>query len=101
MERTCQDSCSKQELPGILTACSCLTSRHQLSNEHPALTGAELPGNGARFIRMPWFREELTSRGIIADTFETAITWEHFPHFYTSVKEATERAVQEAIGQRG
>jgi len=54
-----------------------------------------------RFIRMPWFREELTSRGIIADTFETAITWEHFPHLYTSVKEATERAVQEATGQRG
>jgi alkyldihydroxyacetonephosphate synthase len=54
-----------------------------------------------RFLRMPWLREELTARGIIADTFETAITWEQFPPLYTSVKEATERAVQEATGQRG
>ncbi len=54
-----------------------------------------------RFIRMPWFREELTSRGSIADTFETTITWEHFPHLYTSVKEATEQAVKEATGQQG
>jgi alkyldihydroxyacetonephosphate synthase len=50
---------------------------------------------------MPWFREALTARGIIADTFETAVTWEQFPDLYTSVKEATERAVQEATGQRG
>src|SRR5438132_13619939 len=34
MELTCQDSCSKQELPGILTACSWLTSGYQLSNDH-------------------------------------------------------------------
>ena len=54
-----------------------------------------------RFLRMPWLREALTARGIIADTFETAVTWEQFPPLYTSVKEATERAVQEATGQRG
>src|SRR6266487_4189534 len=33
-EPTCQDSCSKEKLPGILTACSCLTSGYQLSNDH-------------------------------------------------------------------
>ena len=54
-----------------------------------------------RFLRMPWLREELTARGIISDTFETAITWERFPTLYTSVKEATERAVKEATGQPG
>src|SRR6266705_3804302 len=54
-----------------------------------------------RFLRMPLLREELTARGIIADTFETAAAWEQFPRLYTSVKEATERAVQEATGQRG
>jgi alkyldihydroxyacetonephosphate synthase len=54
-----------------------------------------------RFLRMPLFREELTARGIIADTFETAVTWEQFPRLYTSVMEATERAVREATGQRG
>lgn len=54
-----------------------------------------------RFLRMPLLREELTARGIIADTFETAVTWEQFPYLYTSVKEATERAVREATGQEG
>src|SRR5258708_25968802 len=34
MEPIWQDSCSKQALPGILTAWSCLTSRYQLSNDH-------------------------------------------------------------------
>ncbi len=67
--------------------------------------GAHLSGAAGqwheRFLRMPWLREELTARGIIADTFETAVTWEQFPRLYTSVKEATERAVQEATGQRG
>src|SRR5213593_5133173 len=33
-EPTCQCSCSKQELPGILTACSYLTPEYQLSNNH-------------------------------------------------------------------
>src|SRR5216117_2170685 len=33
-EPTCQDSCSKEKLQGILTACSCLTSGYQLSNDH-------------------------------------------------------------------
>lgn len=53
------------------------------------------------FLRMPWFREALTARGIISDTFETAITWERFPHLYTTVKEATVRAIQEATGRPG
>ena len=31
---TCQDSCSKQKRPGILTARSWLISEYQLSNDH-------------------------------------------------------------------
>ena len=30
------------------------------------------------FIRMPFARERTIQRGIINDTFETAITWERF-----------------------
>src|SRR5258708_15002272 len=33
-ELPCQDFCSKQKLPGILTARSCLTPLYQLSNDH-------------------------------------------------------------------
>src|SRR6266852_9296306 len=36
-ELTCQDSRSKLKGPGILTACSCLASGYQLSNDHETL----------------------------------------------------------------
>jgi alkyldihydroxyacetonephosphate synthase len=53
------------------------------------------------FIRMPYNREQLTPRGIISDTFETATTWDHFEGFYNSVKEATETAIKEVTGKDG
>ena len=53
------------------------------------------------FIRMPFARERLIQRGLIGDTFETAITWERFETFHDSVKAATERAIREATGRVG
>src|SRR6516162_4251132 len=47
------------------------------------------------FIRMPYAREHLVRRAIIADTFETAITWERFETFHDTVKAATETAIRE------
>jgi alkyldihydroxyacetonephosphate synthase len=53
------------------------------------------------FIRMPYARERLVTRAIIADTFETAITWERFEAFHDTVKAATEAAIREATGRPG
>jgi len=53
------------------------------------------------FIRMPYARECTIQRGLINDTFETAITWEQFDSFHDSVKAATERAIVEATGRAG
>jgi alkyldihydroxyacetonephosphate synthase len=53
------------------------------------------------FIRMPYAREHLVRRAIIADTFETAITWDRFEAFHDAVKAATESAIREATGQPG
>ncbi len=53
------------------------------------------------FIRMPFAREKMVARGIIGDTFETAITWERFEHFHDTVKAATERAIREVTGGPG
>jgi hypothetical protein len=53
------------------------------------------------FIRMPYARERTIERGIINDTFETAITWERFESFHDKVNAATERAILEATGQTG
>jgi alkyldihydroxyacetonephosphate synthase len=53
------------------------------------------------FIRMPYARERMVRRAIIADTFETAITWERFEGFHDKVKEATETAIRQATGRPG
>jgi alkyldihydroxyacetonephosphate synthase len=53
------------------------------------------------FIRMPYARERTIQRGIINDTFETAITWERFERFHDSVKSATEQAIRDATGRGG
>src|SRR5947208_8360107 len=53
------------------------------------------------FIRMPYARERTIRRGIINDTFETAITWERFERFHDSVKAATEQAIRDATSQQG
>lgn len=53
------------------------------------------------FIRMPYNREQLTPRGILSDTFETATTWDHFEGFYTAIKEATETAIRNVTGKDG
>ena len=53
------------------------------------------------FIRMPYGRERTIARGIINDTFESAITWERFETFHDKVKAATERATVAATGRAG
>ena len=53
------------------------------------------------FIRMPYARERLVRRAIIADTFETAITWERFEAFHDAVKSATETAIRDITGRPG
>ena len=53
------------------------------------------------FIRMPYNRENLTPRGIISDTFETAITWDRFEEFYHAIKGATAAALREVTGKDG
>ncbi|MDX6657098.1 MAG: alkyldihydroxyacetonephosphate synthase [Solirubrobacteraceae bacterium] len=47
------------------------------------------------FIRMPYLRDMLVRLGILADTFETAITWDRFPAFHAAVLGATRAALGE------
>ena len=53
------------------------------------------------FIRMPYAREVQVPAGIIADTFETAITWDRFEAFHDQVMTATGQAIREATGRDG
>ena len=53
------------------------------------------------FIRMPYYRNRLVGFGIIADTFETAITWDKFDALYAGVKSGMEKAITDITGQPG
>jgi alkyldihydroxyacetonephosphate synthase len=53
------------------------------------------------FLGAPYARDALVAIGVLAETFETAITWERFPAFHASVVAATEQAVREHCGTGG
>jgi alkyldihydroxyacetonephosphate synthase len=49
----------------------------------------------AAFLAMPYLRDALLQCGVLADTFETAITWDRFPGFHAAVVGATREALGE------
>jgi alkyldihydroxyacetonephosphate synthase len=50
------------------------------------------------FIRAPYLRDVLVAMGVIAETFETAITWQRFRSLHRSVTEATSAAMHSVCG---
>ena len=50
------------------------------------------------FLRAPYLRDVLILLGVIADTFETAITWDKFEEFHGNVMEAGRKALDETCG---
>jgi len=46
------------------------------------------------FLRAPYIRDALVRLGLINETFETAITWDHFDTFVDGVLEATRDALR-------
>jgi alkyldihydroxyacetonephosphate synthase len=53
------------------------------------------------FLGAPYVRDVLVSIGVLAETFETAITWERFPAFHERVKASAEQALREVCGEGG
>jgi alkyldihydroxyacetonephosphate synthase len=45
------------------------------------------------FLRAPYLRDMLIAAGVLAETFETAITWDRFGAFVAGVRERTEAAL--------
>lgn len=50
------------------------------------------------FLMAPYLRDTFVACGVIAETFETAITWDRFEGFHADVLRATRRAVAEVVG---
>jgi alkyldihydroxyacetonephosphate synthase len=80
--------------------------------ELPAGAGAGSGANGAdgadavgswrdAFLGAPYVRDALVAIGVLAETFETAITWERFEGFHARVKDAGEQALREVCGDGG
>jgi alkyldihydroxyacetonephosphate synthase len=53
------------------------------------------------FLGAPYTRDALVAMGVLAETFETAITWERFPAFHERVTAAAEQALREVCGEGG
>jgi alkyldihydroxyacetonephosphate synthase len=51
------------------------------------------------FLRMPYLRNAYPALGILAETFETAITWDAFPAFHQAVLGAATDAARSECGQ--
>jgi len=47
------------------------------------------------FLRAPYLRDHLIAAGILAETFETAITWDRFESFVADVRERAQAALGE------
>jgi alkyldihydroxyacetonephosphate synthase len=50
------------------------------------------------FVRAPYTRDALVACGVIAETFETACTWDRFPALHAGVTAAVESALAEVCG---
>ncbi|WP_225797122.1 FAD-binding oxidoreductase [Streptomyces aculeolatus] len=53
------------------------------------------------FLRMPYQRDALARHSMIAETFETACTWDAFDALHHAVTDAAHRAVRAATGATG
>ena len=52
------------------------------------------------FFEMPYLRDGLVAFGAIAETFETAVTWDRFPGLHAAVKSAVKEAL-DGVGASG
>jgi alkyldihydroxyacetonephosphate synthase len=53
------------------------------------------------FLGAPYVRDALVAMGVLAETFETAITWERFATFHERVSTAAREAVRAGCGAGG
>jgi alkyldihydroxyacetonephosphate synthase len=51
------------------------------------------------FLGAPYMRDVLVAAGVLAETFETAITWESFGAFHAGVSAAAEQSAREVCGE--
>lgn len=53
------------------------------------------------FLGAPYLRDVMIAVGVLAETFETAVTWDRFDAFHAGVIAAAEEALREVCGEGG
>jgi alkyldihydroxyacetonephosphate synthase len=86
-----------------LAAALKLAAAHGGTAGEVRVSGPEDPGQRSTpwrdaFLRMPYLRNAYPPMGLIAETFESAVTWDAFPAFHQTVTEAVSRAARDACG---
>jgi alkyldihydroxyacetonephosphate synthase len=78
-----------------------LTARRsrETGSETTEIDASDASGNWrSAFLRMPYQRDALARRGVIAETFETACTWDRFDGLHAAITEAAREAIARVCG---
>ncbi|MEM9696795.1 MAG: FAD-binding oxidoreductase, partial [Myxococcota bacterium] len=73
--------------------------RHKAPSTEAVSKGAASDQWKKMLLRAPYLRDGLVRLGAITETFETAICWRDFADFHRTVRETTQRSVQEICGR--
>ena len=55
----------------------------------------------SNFIKAPYIRDVMARRGMVTETFETAVTWDRFPAFHRGILDAAQAAFDTHCQGRG
>ncbi|HEY1440338.1 MAG TPA: FAD-binding oxidoreductase [Mycobacterium sp.] len=78
-----------------------LTARRSRETESKTTRNGAADASGnwrSAFLRMPYQRDALARRSVIAETFETACTWDRFEALHDAVTDAARTAVEQVCG---
>src|SRR5262249_35084408 len=75
-----------------------VTARRSRANVDDATEKDASASWRSAFLRMPYQRDALARRGVIAETFETACTWDGFDALHAAVTDAARAAVERVCG---
>jgi len=78
-----------------------LTTRRsrETTSETTENNASDASGNWrSAFLRMPYQRDALARRAVIAETFETACTWDGFDELHAAITGAARKAIERVCG---
>ena len=95
----------KRELERAVAVCRAnggrTSARRAVHTEAKAVRKGSAGSWRRNFIKAPYLRDILARRGLISETFETAVTWDRFPRFHAAVQAAAQRIFDERCEGRG